>query len=137
MQIYICGNKLISYMGRVRTKTIKRASAKIIEAHYSKLTSDFHTNKRLIDEVAIIQSKRVRNQIAGFTTHLMRRIQKGPVRGISLRVQEEERAKKLDQMPSASMLDIKDVPVEAEIMNLLKTIPNYVPNKLKIAEVKE
>ena len=31
----------------------------------NRLTTDFHTNKRIIDDVAIIQSKRLRNKIAG------------------------------------------------------------------------
>ena len=48
---------------------------------------DFPTNKRLIEEVAIIASKRLRNKIAGFTSHLMKRIQRGPVRGISFKLQ--------------------------------------------------
>ena len=30
-----------------------------------RLTNDFHTNKRIIDDIAIIQSKRLRNKIAG------------------------------------------------------------------------
>src|SRR6056300_1261835 len=54
-----------------------------------RLTNDFHVNKRIIDDVAEIQTKRLRNKIAGYTTHLMKRIAKGPVRGISLRLQEE------------------------------------------------
>ena len=54
-----------------------------------RLTNDFHVNKRIIDDVAIIQTKRLRNKIAGFTTHLMKRIERGPVRGISLKLQEE------------------------------------------------
>lgn len=54
--------------GRVRTKTVKRASRVLIEKYYQKLTLDFDTNKRICDEVAIIQSKRLRNKIAGFTT---------------------------------------------------------------------
>ena len=54
-----------------------------------RLTVDFHTNKRIIDDISQIQTKRLRNKIAGFTTHLMKRIEKGPVRGISLRLQEE------------------------------------------------
>ena len=103
----------------------------IIEKYYQRLTLDFDTNKRICEEVAIIQSKRLRNKIAGFTTvrgarrrarrrrrpagrsvrsrararaprpahprvpapclrllqHLMKRIQRGPVRGISLKLQ--------------------------------------------------
>ena len=50
-------------------------------------------------EVAIIPSKRMRNKIAGFVTHLMKRIQRGPVRGISLKLQEEERERRLDFVP--------------------------------------
>ena len=54
--------------GRVRTKTVKKASRVIIEKYYQRLTLDFDTNKRICEEVAIIQSKRLRNKIAGFTT---------------------------------------------------------------------
>ena len=42
-----------------------------------------------MSDVAIVPSKRLRNKIAGYTTHLMKRIQQGPVRGISLKLQEE------------------------------------------------
>ena len=96
-------------MGRVRTKTVKRASRAIIEKYYGKLTKDFHFNKRIIDDIAIIQSKRMRNKIAGFTTHLMNRIEKGPVRGISLKLQEEERERKQDFIPEKSEIDIANI----------------------------
>ena len=71
----------------MRTKTVKRASRHLIEKYYSRMTLDFQTNKKLADEVASIPSKRLRNKIAGFATHLMKRIQRGPVRGISLKLQ--------------------------------------------------
>ena len=58
----------IILQGRVRTKTVKKASRQIIEKYYNRLTLDFHTNKRVAEEVAVIQSKRLRNKIAGFTT---------------------------------------------------------------------
>jgi len=101
-------------MGRVRTKTIKRASRAIIEKYYGKLTKDFHFNKRIIDDIAIIQSKRMRNKIAGYTSHLMKRIEKGPVRGISLKLQEEERERKMDFIPEKSAIQISDIRIKKD-----------------------
>jgi small subunit ribosomal protein S17e len=63
------------------------------------LTLDFHTNKRVVGDIAVLPSKRMRNKISGFITHLMKRIARGPVRGISLKLQEEERERRLDFVP--------------------------------------
>ncbi|KAG7095498.1 hypothetical protein E1B28_006237 [Marasmius oreades] len=101
-------------MGRVRTKTTKRASRVLIEKYYPRLTLDFHTNKRIIDEVAVVPSKRLRNKISGFTTHLMKRIQKGPVRGISFKLQEEERERKDNYVPEVSALDNSGAPLDVD-----------------------
>merc|ERR1712167_26149 len=111
-------------MGRVRTKTVKRASRALIEKYYGKLTSDFHVNKRIIDNVAVIQTKRLRNKIAGFTTHLMKRIQKGPVRGISLRLQEEDRERKMDFIPDKSEIQIEEVEIKKDqvLRDMIKTL---------------
>ncbi|KAL6770077.1 RPS17 [Auxenochlorella protothecoides x Auxenochlorella symbiontica] len=109
-------------MGRVRTKTVKKASRVIIEKYYNRLTLDFDTNKRIAEEVAIIQSKRLRNKIAGFTTHLMKRIQRGPVRGISLKLQEEERERRMDFIPDESALNTAAIEVDADTADMLKEI---------------
>merc|ERR1719387_1710025 len=101
-------------MGRVRTKTVKRASRALIEKYYGKLTQDFHVNKRIIDDVSVIQTKRLRNKIAGYTTHLMNRIQKGPVRGISLRLQEEERERKMDFIPEKSEIQVSNIEIKGD-----------------------
>ncbi|KAL2153792.1 hypothetical protein VTH82DRAFT_4947 [Thermothelomyces myriococcoides] len=110
-------------MGRVRTKTVKKSAKVIIERYYPRLTLDFETNKRVCDEIAIIASKRLRNKIAGYTTHLMKRIQRGPVRGISFKLQEEERERKDQYVPEVSALDFSEagqLEVDTETKDLLK-----------------
>merc|ERR1719453_2634103 len=91
----------------VRTKTVKRHSRIIVEKYYSRLTLDFHTNKRM------------RNKIAGFTTHLMKRIQAGPVRGISLKLQEEERERRLDFVPDVSALEAEEFTIDPYTKDML------------------
>ena len=107
-------------MGRVRTKTVKRASKVLLERHYGKLTTDFHINKRILSEVAKVPTKKLRNKIAGFATHLVKRIQRGPVKGISLKVQEEERERRLDWVPKESEIKIDKVAIDAETERMLR-----------------
>ena len=109
-------------MGRVRTKTVKKSSRQVIEKYYSKMTLDFHTNKKILEEVAIIPSKRLRNKIAGFSTHLMKRIQKGPVRGISLKLQEEERERRMDFVPEVSAIKSDQIEVDKETIEMLASL---------------
>merc|ERR1712046_274544 len=112
-------------MGRVRNKTVKRASKKVIERYYQRLTLDFATNKRICDEVAMIPSKRLRNKIAGFTTHMMKRISRGPVKGISLKLQEEERENRLDYIPDISAVDLeieKGIEIDTDTKNMLRAM---------------
>merc|ERR1711991_725677 len=109
-------------MGKVRTKTVKKAARMIVEKYYTKLTQDFHTNKKVIDVVAMIPSKRLHNKISGFTTRLMKRISRGPVRGISLKLQEEERERRMDFVPDVSALDVDVIEVDAETKNLLRSL---------------
>lgn len=101
---------------------MKKSARVIIEKYYSRLTLDFQTNKRICDEVAIIPSKRLRNKVAGFVTHLMTRIQKGPVRGISLKLQEEERERRMDFVPEVSAIDTDVIEVDSETRDMLKEL---------------
>mmetsp|Transcript_110752 Transcript_110752/g.226643 ORF Transcript_110752/g.226643 Transcript_110752/m.226643 type:complete len:133 (-) Transcript_110752:79-477(-) len=116
-------------MGRVRTKTVKKAARVIVEKYYAKLTLDFQVNKKIAEEVASIPSKRLRNKIAGFTTHLMKRIQRGPVRGISLKLQEEERERRMEYVPDRSEVDTDLIQVDPDTRDMLKELDmDKLPN---------
>jgi small subunit ribosomal protein S17e len=118
----------------VRTKTVKRSAVHIIEKYYSRLTLDFDSNKRVCDEVAIIPSKRMRNKIAGYITHLMKRIQRGPVRGISLKLQEEERERRLDFVPEVSAINTDSIEIDTETRDLLAHLELQLPG-VRVAQV--
>ena len=64
----------------------------------------------------------MRNKIAGYVTHLMRRLERGPVRGISFKLQEQEREKRDNWMPEKSRLDTPKILVDADTKAMLEAI---------------
>ena len=52
----------------------------------------------------------------------MKRIQRGPVRGISLKLQEEERERRLDFIPAVSALQKDQIDVDADTNDMLKAM---------------
>ena len=59
-------------MGKVRPVFIKKVSKELISKYPDVFTKDFEENKDLLQKYAIIQSKLVRNRIAGYITHLIK-----------------------------------------------------------------
>ena len=120
-------------MGRVRTKTVKRAAKELIEKYYFKLSEDFHMNKKILNAVSDVSTKRLRNKIAGYTVHLIKRIQKGPVKGISLKMQEEQKERLMDQLDDEPKVkpDLKDFEVNDPTLKMLKEVGlgNLIKNK--------
>lgn len=86
------------------------------------MSKDFHYNKRVCDDFAVIPTKRLRNKIAGYATRLMRRIEKGPVRGISLKLQEEERERKMEYKPTVSEFEAGNMKLDNETQEMLKEL---------------
>ena len=59
-------------MGRIRTKYIKRISKNLVEKHRNKFSKDFEKNKKVMEELAEIPSKQLRNRVAGCIVHLIK-----------------------------------------------------------------
>uniref|UniRef100_A0A2K5RI28 40S ribosomal protein S17 n=1 Tax=Cebus imitator TaxID=2715852 RepID=A0A2K5RI28_CEBIM len=92
-------------MGHVHTKTVKKVARVIIEKYYTRLG-------RLCEEIAITTSKRLCNKIAGYVAHLMKWMQRGPVRG----------SIKLDNyVPEVSALD-QIIEVDPDTKEMLKLL---------------
>lgn len=62
-------------MGRVRQVYVKRAARQLLELYPDRFTTDFSQNRRILDELLEVESKPLKNRIAGYLTSLMR--QKG------------------------------------------------------------
>ena len=58
-------------MGRIRTKDIKVAAKELIKRYPEKFTKNFEENKKALNELKIIDEKKMRNKIAGYIVRLL------------------------------------------------------------------
>ena len=58
-------------LGRIKTSFIKHLTEKILAEHRDKFTTDFEKNKKVLEEIIDIKSKKIRNQVVGYITKLM------------------------------------------------------------------
>ena len=61
------------YMGRIKTKLIKRISHEIFKEHKDKLKKTFEENKEIVAKLADFPSKKLRNIVAGYLTRLVKK----------------------------------------------------------------
>jgi len=59
-------------MGRIKTKKIKRITNELIKRYKDEFKESFEENKEILTRLADINSKKLRNVIAGYATRLMR-----------------------------------------------------------------
>jgi len=56
-------------MGRIKNTQIKRIAEKIMIDYGHRFSNDFYKNKEVVSELFEIESKKIRNMIAGYITH--------------------------------------------------------------------
>jgi small subunit ribosomal protein S17e len=61
-------------LGKVRTSAVKRLAREILEVHPGLFTPSFEKNKEIFkdNKIAKIPTKRLRNRILGYVTHLVK-----------------------------------------------------------------
>jgi small subunit ribosomal protein S17e len=64
-------------MGRIKSTAIKNLAREIVYEHGEKFTTDFEKNKKIIQEIKHIQSKKIRNVVAGYITKEKEREKQG------------------------------------------------------------
>lgn len=57
-------------MGRIKTSFIKKIAKELLEKNPEKFSTDFETNKKIVEELIDIKSKKIRNIVAGYITSL-------------------------------------------------------------------
>jgi len=78
---------------------IKKISLEVLKDHKDKFGIDFRENKKILDQISIVRSKGLKNEIAGYITKLIKREQRD-----------------LEEKPSSNVdkLEIKEPIVESD-----------------------
>ena len=63
-------------MGRIKTIPIKSLGDRLLEEHADKFTTDFEKNKKVIDSLKDMNSKKMRNVLAGYITKEVQKMKK-------------------------------------------------------------
>lgn len=59
-------------MGKVRIGIVKRTARKLLTLYPDMFKPEFQYNKELVSKLVSTKSKKLRNQIAGYITHLVK-----------------------------------------------------------------
>ena len=57
-------------MGRIKSTFVKTSAKKIYDKGQGEFTTDFETNKGLVEKYAVVPSKKMKNTIVGYITRL-------------------------------------------------------------------
>jgi len=59
-------------MGRIKTALAKRVTMKLIKNHRALLKDNFEDNKKIVNELVDMPSRKLRNVVAGYVTRIIK-----------------------------------------------------------------
>ena len=62
-------------MGKIRTAVIKSSAKNLVEIMPKSVSKDFKANQKIVKELGLSASSKVRNKIAGYLVRLVRKSQ--------------------------------------------------------------
>ena len=78
-------------MGQVKNVFIKNLAKSLIEKYPERFTKNFEKNKEELDKLVKTESKKIRNMIAGYLVHVIRKRERLPAFEVPYRVQDKRR----------------------------------------------
>lgn len=105
----------IPFTTLLRVDRITSLAMQVLERHKEKFTTDFVQNKKLLDQIAIVRSKGLKNEIAGYITKFIKR------ENASKALKEEERAEEevasdVDKVEEVEAQEISEESIPQEII---------------------
>ncbi|TBR22254.1 MAG: hypothetical protein EPO63_07615 [Candidatus Nitrosotenuis sp.] len=93
---------------------IKRLSMQAITRYGAKFTTDFGENKKVLEQVSIIRSKGLKNEIAGYITKYIKREKSS--KDLATEDEAEVESEELVEDDAAVVEDMAETPDEIEIV---------------------
>jgi|TARA_Y100000310_G_C20691451_1_gene822532 small subunit ribosomal protein S17e len=67
-------------MGRIKTVLVKRITKQLVKEHGEEFSDDFDKNKEVLAKYTNIESRKIRNVVAGYASRLTQQAKEGKVR---------------------------------------------------------
>jgi len=87
---------------------VKKLSLKILENYKEKFGADFSQNKKTLEEITIVRSKGLKNELAGYITKFI----KNELKEQKIKEEQNEKQNNSNQIDNSSPQEISSAPDE-------------------------
>ena len=92
---------------------ITRLSMQVLQRHKDKFTTDFAENKKLLDQLAVVRSKGLKNEMAGYITKFVKRENDSK----ALKEEEVEEVEEVEAEAEQETAEEESIPQEIVVEN--------------------